>query len=404
MKRFFGDQQMTDPDRRGAPSTSAQTQVIHAGRDPADQHGFVNPPVYRGSTVLFPTVAALTSGDARYTYGRHGTPTVSGLEEAIAQLEGGARTLLAPSGLAAITASLLAFTKTGDHILVTDSVYRPTRRFCDRVLARMGVETEYYYPLIGAGIAGLLRANTRLVFTESPGSQTFEMQDIPAIAAAARARGIWVLMDNTWASPIYFNPFAHDVDVSIQAATKYIVGHADAMLGAMTGTERAAPFLEQIHTDLGLCPGPEDCYLALRGLRTLAVRLERHDRSARHIATWLQNRSEVARVLHPALPDDPGHALWRRDFTGASGLFSLILNPVSERAVNAMLDGLRLFGLGYSWGGFESLVVPFDPSSYRTATPWNAPGPALRFHIGLEDPADLIADLEDGFARLAAHA
>ena len=394
---------MPDSDHGDSPRTSAATQVIHAGRDPADQYGFVNPPVYRGSTVLFPTVAALQSGDARYTYGRHGTPTVRGLEEAIAQLEGGARTLLAPSGLAAISASLLAFVEAGDHILVTDSVYRPTRRFCDRVLARMGVETQYYDPLIGAGIAGLLRENTRLVFTESPGSQTFEMQDIPAIAAAAHARGAWVLMDNTWASPVYFNPFAHGVDVSIQAATKYIVGHADAMLGAMTGTERAAPHLDRIHTDLGLCPGPEDCYLALRGLRTMAVRLERHNRSALHIARWFQSRPEVARVLHPGLPDDPGHAIWERDFTGSSGLFALILNPVSERAVNAMLDGLRLFGLGYSWGGFESLVVPFDPSPYRTATRWNAPGPALRFHIGLEDPADLIADLEQGFARLAAN-
>lgn len=381
---------------------SALTRLVHSGRDAGEQFGFVNPPIVRGSTVLFPDVAALMSGDARYTYGRHGSPTVRLLEEALAELEGGACTRLAPSGLAAISAGLLAFVEAGDHILVTDSVYRPTRRFCDRVLKRLGVETEYYDPVIGDGIAALMRDNTRLVFTESPGSQSFEMQDIPAIAAAAHERGAWVLTDNTWATPLYFKPFDHGVDVSIQAATKYIVGHSDAMLGAMTANERAAERIAAIHTDLGLCPGPEDCYLALRGMRTMGVRLERHQQAGLEIARWLAERPEVSRVLHPALPDHPGHAIWQRDYTGASGLFSVILHPASREAVAAMLDSLKLFGLGFSWGGFESLVVPFDPSNYRSATTWNPEGPALRFHIGLEDVDDLKRDLAAGFERLNA--
>jgi len=382
---------------------TAETRLAHVGRDASEQFGFVNPPIVRGSTVLFPDVAALMSGDARYTYGRHGSPTVRLLEEAIAELEGGALTRLAPSGLGAISAALLAFVEAGDHILMTDSVYRPTRRFCDRVLARLGVETEYYDPLIGEGIAALIRDNTRVVFTENPGSQTFEMQDIPAIAAAAHARGAWVLTDNTWATPLCFKPFAHGVDVSIQAATKYIVGHSDAMLGAMTANARAADRLDKVHTDLGLCPGPEDCWLGLRGLRTMGVRLERHGRSGLEIARWLAARPEVARVLHPALPGDPGHAIWQRDYTGACGLFSVILRPAPREAVAAMLDDLKLFGLGFSWGGFESLVVPFDPSPYRSATVWHAEGPALRFHIGLEDVEDLKRDLAAGFERLNSY-
>jgi len=384
-------------------SEGALTRLVHTGRDADEQFGFVNPPIVRGSTVLFPDVASLTSGDARYTYGRHGSPTIRLLEEALAELEGGACTRLAPSGLAAISAALLALVEAGDHILVTDSVYRPTRRFCDRVLKRLGVETEYYDPVIGGDIAALMRDNTRLVFTESPGSQSFEMQDIPAIAAAAHARGAWVLTDNTWATPLFFKPFDHGVDISIQAATKYIVGHSDAMLGAITANERAADRVQAVHTDLGLCPGPEDCSLALRGLRTMGVRLERHQQAGLEIARWLTERPEVSRVLHPALPDDPGHNIWRRDYTGASGLFSVVLHPASREAVAAMLDHLKLFGLGFSWGGFESLVVPFDPSNYRSVTAWNPEGPALRFHIGLEEVDDLKHDLSAGFERLNAH-
>jgi cystathionine beta-lyase len=283
---------------------------------------------------------------------------------------------------------------------MVDTVYQPTRQFCDLMLKKLGVETEYYDPLIGAGIVQRVRDNTRLIFTESPGSQTFEVQDIPAIASVAKARGLWLLMDNTWASPLYFKPFQHGVDVSIQAATKYIVGHADAMLGAITSNARAAKYVERSCGVLGVCPGSEETFLGLRGLRTLDVRLERHQRSGLEIARWLQQRPEVARVLHPALPGDPGHAIWKRDFLGACGLFSVVLKPVSDGAVAAMLDGLNLFGMGYSWGGYESLVIPFDPTSYRTATRWTAEGPALRFHIGLENVDDLKRDLEAGFARL----
>ena len=380
-----------------------ETRLAHAGREPQRYHGFVNTPIYRGSTVLFPTLASLEANAQDFTYGRLGTPTVKALEEAIAELEGGTRTLLTPSGLSAIAASLLAFVSAGDEILVSDSVYRPTRRFCDHVLKRLGVRTIYYDPLIGSGIKKLLSAKTKLVFAESPGSQTFEVQDVPAIVKVAHAAGAVVILDNTWATPLYFKPFEHGCDISIHAGTKYIVGHADAMLGAITANEKVARAVEKSHEDLGLCPGPEDAYLGLRGLRTLSVRLARHQQSALELARWLKSRPEVARVLHPALPSDPGHALWKRDFTGASGLFAIILKPASHAALAAMLDGLSLFGMGYSWGGFESLILPFDPRDYRTATTWEAEGPALRLHVGLEDVDDLKADLEAGFARLAAH-
>lgn len=380
------------------------TRLAHAGREPARQHGFVNMPIYRGSTVLFPTVAALEANDQDFTYGRLGTPTVKALEAAIAELEGGYRTLLTPSGLSAIATALLAFVSAGDEILVADTVYRPNRRFCDNVLKRLGVTTIYYDPLIGAGIKSLITKKTRVVFAESPGSQTFEVQDIPAIVEATHAAGAMVILDNTWATPLFFKPFAHGVDVSIQAATKYIVGHADAMLGAITASEEASRAVAKVHEDFGLCPGPEDVYLGLRGLRSLGVRLERHQKSALELARWLAGRPEVARVLHPGLPGDSGHDLWKRDFTGASGLFSIVLKPVPHASVAAMLDGLSLFGMGYSWGGFESLILPFDPSAYRTATTWQAEGPALRLHVGLEAVEDLKADLEAGFARLTARA
>ena len=380
------------------------TRLVHAGREPARQHGFVNTPIYRGSTVIFPTMAALEANDQAFTYGRLGTPTVRALEEAIAELEGGHRTLMTPSGLSAIATSLLAFLGAGDELLIVDSVYRPARRFCDNVLARLGVTVTYYDPLIGAGIEKLITNKTKVVFTESPGSQTFEVQDIPIIAEAAHAAGAVVVLDNTWATPLYFKPFAHGADVSIQAATKYIGGHADIMLGAITTSERTAAAIAKTHEDLGLCVGPEDVYLGLRGLRSLGVRLERHQRSGLELARWLAGRPEVARVIHPALPADPGHALWSRDFTGASGLFSIVLKPVARTKLAAMVDGLSLFGMGYSWGGFESLILPFDPSAYRTATKWQAEGPALRLHAGLEDVEDLKADLEAGFARLAGRA
>jgi cystathionine beta-lyase len=393
---------MSSDKKKPAKPLRPATEVVHSGRDPHAYYGFVNPPVYRGSTVLFPTVEKLWKRDQAYTYGRTSTPTVAALEEAIARVEGGAASALTGSGYQAVSTAIFAFVETGDHILVADSVYQPTRKFCDHMLTKLGVETTYYDPLIGAGIDKLVRPSTRLIFTESPGSQTFEVQDIPAIAKVCARRKLWLLHDNTWASPLYFRPFEHGVDVSIQAATKYIVGHADAMLGAITSSERAAPHIARAKDLLGVCPGSEETYLGLRGLRTLATRLAQHQRAGIEMAKWLEARPEVARVLHPALPSHPQHAIWKRDFLGASGLFAIILKPVEKPALAAMLDGLKLFGMGFSWGGYESLVIPFDPTSYRTATRWQAEGPALRFHIGLEDVDDLKADLEAGFARLVA--
>ena len=393
---------MASFEERLGKAVSDETRLVHLGRDPAAQHGFVNTPIYRGSTVIFPTLDELTAYDKEFTYGRRGTPTVKALTAAITALEGGQRSWVAPSGLAAITAVLMAFAEAGDEILITDSVYQPTRRVATRLLGKLGVTARFYDPTIGAGIADLLTEKTKLVMAELPGSQTFEMQDLPAIAKVCRERNVWLSFDNTWATPLYFKPLAHGADVSIQAATKYVVGHADAMLGIVTANERAAPFIAKAHEDLGLCAGPEDCFLGLRGLRSMGVRLARHQASAIEIAHWLEQRPEVARVLHPALPSHPGHEIWRRDFSGASGLFSIVLRPCSREALAAMLDGLALFGMGYSWGGFESLIVPFDPARYRTATSWTADGPALRLHIGLDDPEDLKADLEAGFTRLSA--
>ena len=384
------------------PHAHPATTVAHTGRDARAQHGFVNPPVYRGSTVLFPTLEKLRTRAQDYTYGRRATPTTKALEAALCELEGGAETILVGSGYQAVTTAVLAFVKAGDHILVTDSAYDPTRKFCDQLLTRLGVETEYYDPTLAGEIANLVRDNTRLIFTESPGSQTFEMQDIPAISKVAKDNDLWLLMDNTWASPLYFQPLAHGVDVSIQACTKYIVGHADAMLGAITSTARAAKYIENAKETLGTTPGSEETFLGLRGLRTLDVRLERHQASAKRIAEWLESRDEVERVIHPALESHPGHAIWKRDFKGASGLFGVILKPVETVALAAFLDHLQYFGMGYSWGGFESLLIPVLPGNYRTATTWAPDGPTLRLHIGLEDVEDLKSDLEAGFARMAA--
>ncbi len=390
---------MSDNDTRRDDTT-----LVHAGSHPDQQFGAVNPPVYHVSTVTFPTVAALEQAterrfDSRLYYGRYGTPTTFALEEAVAELEGGVRSVATSSGLAAVCATLCAFLKAGDHLLMVDTVYGPTRKFCDSVLRNFGVETTYYDPAIGAGIAGLIRPNTRLVFLESPGSLTFEIQDVPAIADAAHAAGAVVAMDNTWGTPLYFKPFRHGVDISVQAATKYIVGHADAMLGMVT-TAREDHWNRVKNTVVafGYSAGADECYLGLRGLRTLAVRLERHQRTGLALAEWLAGRPEVVQVLHPALPSDPGHALWRRDFTGACGLFGLILKPVEKHAVAAMLDGMTLFAMGYSWGGYESLILPAE--IHRTATAWNPPGPVLRLHAGLEAVEDLKADLDAGLARL----
>jgi len=380
-----------------------RTKVIVEGR-PHGKKGSVNPPVYHASTVLFPTREEFSHyGDdwgTRMVYGRHGTPTQFALQEALAQLEGGYRTWLLPSGLAAIAISLLAFVKAGDHLLMPDSVYDPTRRFCDQWLTSFGINTTYYDPLIGGDIEGLCTARTSVVFVESPGSLTFEVQDVPAIASAAHRHGATVLMDNTWATPLFFKPFDHGVDVSIQAATKYISGHSDVMLGAITATQDAWPRIGAAVRGFGQQAAPDDCYLALRGLRTLAVRLERHQATALTLAHWLTQQAQVARIMHPALPGCQGHDLWRRDYRGASGLFGVVLKPVTDDSLTAFLEGLELFGMGYSWGGFESLLIPVDLSNKRTTTVLSLEGPLLRLHAGLEDPDDLIADLATGLARL----
>ena len=391
-------------DNEQTQSLEAETRLVVSGRDTRTQKGFVNPPVVRGSTVLYPTADDLHAHRGEYQYGRHGTPTTRALQDALIALEGPqcAGVGLVPSGLSAISTALLSVLKAGDHVLVCDNVYRPTRNFCNGLLTRYGVETTYFDPLIGADIASLFRSNTRAVMVEAPGSQSFEMPDVPAIAAIAHARGALVIDDNTWATPLYRRALEQGVDISIQAATKYIGGHSDIMFGTISANAKAWPALAETIRLLGVCAGPDDVFLALRGLRTLAVRLAHHQQSAIDMAQWLAARPEVARVLHPALAGDPGHAIWKRDFTGASGLFSIVLKPAPQAAVDALLDTVKLFGMGYSWGGFESLIIPFDCSEYRTATAWAPGGPTLRLHIGLESLSDLKADLDRGFAAFRA--
>jgi cysteine-S-conjugate beta-lyase len=390
-------------DGRSKP-LKVETMLVAAGRDTQAQKGFVNPPVVHGSTVLYPTAEDLHAHRGEFQYGRRGTPTTKALQEALMALEGPqcAGVALAPSGLSAITTTLLAVLKAGDHLLVCDNAYRPSRNFCDGVLVRYGIETTYFDPLIGAGIAALFKPNTRAVLVEAPGSQSFEMPDIPAIAGVAHARGALVIDDNTWATPLYHRSLEQGVDISMQAATKYIGGHSDIMFGTISANAKAWPQIEEAIRLLGVCAGPDDVFLALRGLRTLAVRLEQHQRSGLEMARWLAARPEVTRVLHPALEDDPGHTIWKRDFTGASGLFSIVLKPAPQKAVDALLDSLKLFGMGYSWGGFESLVIPFDCAPYRTASAWTPGGPSLRLHIGLENVGDLQADLARGFEAFNA--
>jgi len=376
------------------------TLVTQAGRAPFDHFGFINPPVYRGSTVLFPTVADLEGLRQPYTYGTKGTPTTRALERAWSEIAGAADTVLTPSGLAAIGLALLTATRAGAHVLVADSAYQPTRIFCDGFLARFGVNVEYFYPLIGAAIAGLMRPETTAVLVESPGSQSMEVQDIPAIAAAAHAHDACVIADNTWATPLLFPPHERGCDLAVEAGTKYLAGHADLLIGLVSANAKWAKRLRHTFNAFGMGSSPDDASLALRGLRTMALRLREQERAALDIAQWLQDRPEVSRVLHPALPTHPGHELWKRDFNGASGVFSVIFKDVSKKAVAAFVDGLELFGIGFSWGGYESLALPFDCASYRTATRWAPEGPALRLSIGLEDVDDLKSDLEAGLARL----
>ena len=391
-------------DDPGSNPLRAETTLVTAGRDTKAQKGFVNPPVVHGSTVLYPTAEDLHAHRGEFQYGRRGTPTTKALQEALMALEGPqcAGVGLTPSGLSAVSTTLLAVAKAGDHLLVCDNAYRPSRNFCNGLLARYGVETSYFDPLIGAGIADLFKPNTKAVLVEAPGSQSFEMPDIRAIAAVAHARGALVIDDNTWATPLFHRSLEQGVDISMQAATKYIGGHSDIMFGTISANAKAWPLIAEAIQLLGICAGPDDVFLALRGLRTLAVRLAQHHKSGLEMARWLAARPEVLRVLHPALESDPGHAIWKRDFTGASGLFSIVLKPAPQQAVDRLLDTVKLFGMGFSWGGFESLVISFDCAAYRSATKWAPGGPTLRLHIGLENVEDLKADLERGFAAFNA--
>ena len=381
------------------------TEVAHLGRDPRRFLGAVNTPVFRASTILLPTIADLeraSRGEYKgLSYGLHGLPTVTDLQRALAALEGGHAALAVPSGLTATTLPLLALLAPGDHLLVTDAVYGPTRRFCDNHLRRLRIDVGYYDPLAGASIAELFRPNTKIVFAESPGSLTFEVQDSPAIARAAHARGARVVLDNTWATPLGFRAFDHGVDVSVHAATKYIGGHSDVLSGLILATQESFPALHRLWTDIGVTASPDDCFLTLRGFRTLPLRLARHADSALEIAQWLKARPEVREVIYPALPGARGHEMWKRDFVGASGLFSVVLQPVAKQRIDAMLDSMRLFGMGWSWGGFESLIIPIYPERVQTATKWDPGGPCLRLAIGLEDVEDLIADLDQGLSRLS---
>ena len=388
-----------------------ETLIIRAGRHPHDNHGAVNPPVYHASTILADSLADYEQKSRERVadkpgtyYGRFGTPTTLALEEAVAALEGGYKAHVYPSGLAACSGALLAFLSAGDNVLMTDSVYGPTRSLANGLLKRFGVSTTFYDPLIGAGIEALIQPNTKVIYLESPGSLTFEVQDVPAITGVAHRRGVTTIIDNTWGTPFYFKPFEHGVDVSVQAATKYIVGHSDAMLGIVTANKEHWLRLRATTNELGQSAGPDDVYLAQRGLRTMAVRLKQHWETGVLLAEWIARQPEVQRVLHPALPGDPGHALWRRDFRGACGLFGVVLKPVKHEAFAAMIDGLELYGIGASWGGYESLVVPFVPQKLRSATQWPDPGPCFRIHAGLEHIDDLIADMEAGFKRLRAAA
>ena len=402
-------------DRASRGWSTLSTRMVRAGRPVVGEHGdgtedgFVNAPVSRGSTVLFPSLQALRErGSKRYghelTYGACGTPTQFHLESVIAEIEGGTHSQIVSSGLAAVTTPLLAFLGAGGHCLMPDCVYGPTRRFCDTMLRRMGIETSYYDPMLTEpALQALMRPNTQVVFSESPGSHSFEVQDVPMLARVAHEHGAKLLVDNTWGIHV-FQPFRHGADVSIQALTKYAGGHADLVIGAVTvADEQDWHVLRDASIQLGQYSSPDDCWLTLRGLRTLGVRLERQSRSAMAIAQWFAGRDEVARVLHPALPGSPGHDIWRRDFTGASSLFGVVFRPEFDvGAVDAMVDALGIFGIGESWGGYESLALPSTPTITRTLASSRFGGPACRFHIGLEDPDELIVDLEGGLAVLRA--
>ncbi len=385
-------------DRRDA------TRVVNAGRRAEWTQGIVSVPVWRASTILYDSVADMRAAGRdthhRLFYGRKGTPTQWSLADALTDLEPGAEgTFLYCSGVAAIAAALLSVLGPGDELLVTDNAYDPTRTLTTGLLTRMGIETRFFDPMVGAGIAELMTERTKAIMLEAPGSLTFEVPDLPAIIAVAKARGVATILDNTWATPLNFPAISHGIDLSVLACTKYIAGHSDVMLGSVTAGPGRFDALRETSFQLGHVASADDCWLGSRGLRTMALRLAQHERSALQIAHWLAAHPAVAQVLHPALPDCPGHAHFKRDFKGASGLFSFVLKGGDDAARSAMIDGLDLFGIGYSWGGFESLAIPVDPQRHRTATTCEFAGPLVRLSIGLEHPDDLIADLAGGLDR-----
>lgn len=379
------------------------TRLTQLGRNPDAQCGFVNGPVYRGSTVLFKTLEDLEQSRARFAYGTLGTPTIENLETAWTEMTGAAGTVLSPSGLGAVALALMTTLKSGDHLLMPDSVYRPTRTFCHQFLAKFGVEVTYYDPMIAEGICDLFKSNTTTLFLESPGSQSFEIQDVPLLTRLARQHNIKTIIDNTWATPLFFRAHDHGCDLSVEAGTKYLGGHSDLLLGMVSANQETWPALRQTYDSLAMLPGAEDCFLALRSLRSMHIRVREAERRGLEMAHWLQAQPEVMTLLHPAFPSCPGHERWKRDFTGSTGLFSIVLKPhFGKPALAAMLDHLSIFGMGYSWGGFESLIIPFDCRQYRTATTWNPGGLALRLQIGLEEMQDLKTDLRAGLDRMVA--
>lgn len=376
-----------------------ETLLTHGGRDPHEQYGFVNAPIVRGSTVIFETLDQLESRNHPFGYGRRGNPTSKEVQDLVTGLEGAAGTVLTPSGLAAITTALLSVVGAGDEVLVSDSVYGPTRQFCDGTLKRLGVTTRYYDPRIGGGIAELLTERTRAVFAESPGSLTFEVQDLPAISEAVKDRDIAIIVDNSWATPLFYRPLALGADIVVHAGTKMFVGHSDALFGTVSGTAQFQDRIARTYGELGLCVAPEDAFLTARGLRTLSIRMNEHKRRALDLAQWLEGQDGVVSVLHPALPSHPDNALFRRDFSGSGSLFGVVVDERPHDSLAAMVDNMELFGMGYSWGGYESLLVPANPRPIRTAVPWTNGGQLLRIHVGFESPDDLKADLERGLAR-----